>query len=169
MTVLETPRLVLRRLTLADAGFVLELLNDPAFVRFVGDRGIRTEEDARTYLANGPLASYERLGFGLNLVSQRTDGAAIGICGLLKRPVLDDVDIGFAYLPRYRAQGLAHEAAAATLAHARDVLKLPRLAAVTAPDNTSSIRLLERLGLRYEKMVQLSPSAPSIRLYARAL
>jgi RimJ/RimL family protein N-acetyltransferase len=166
VNLIETDRLALRRLTVGDAGFLLALLNDATFVRFVGDRGIRDVSAAATYLANGPLASYERFGFGLCLVTLKSGDLPIGICGLLKRDTLDDVDLGFAFMPQFRARGFAFEAATATLAYARNGLGLTRIVAITSPENSSSMRLLKKLGLRYEKTVQLSPDAPTLNLFA---
>ena len=165
MTVLETSRLRLRRLTADDASFILELVNDPAWLRYIGDRGVRNADDARAYLAKGPLASYERHGFGLNLVERKADGAALGICGLLKRDTLPEVDVGFAYLPQFTGQGYAHEAATATLAHGRNVLGLTRIVAITSPENQPSVRLLTKLGLVFEKTIRLTPEAPEVSLY----
>lgn len=166
MTVIETTRLVLRQLRADDAAFILELLNEPAWLRFIGDRGVKTLEDARAYIQNGPAASYQKHGFGLWLVAQKPDETPVGICGLLKREMLEDVDVGFALLERFHGQGLAAESAAAALAHGRDRLGLKRLVAVVQPDNAGSIRVLEKLGLHYEKMVLLSPTAPAIKLFA---
>lgn len=164
-SVLATERLDLERFTLADAPFVVELLNDADFLRFIGDKGVRDDESARAYLRAGPLASYERHGFGLWLVRRRSDGAALGTCGLVKRDALDDVDVGFAFLPEHRGQGYAFEAAAAVLAHARDALGLARVVAVAAAGNERSARLLERLGLRFERTVRLAPGTPPARLF----
>jgi len=122
MNVLESARLALRRLTPEDAPFILELLNDPLFLRFVGDKGVRTLDGARDYIVNGPMASYAQHGFGLFHVSLKPDGTPIGMCGLLKREVLEDVDVGFAYLPRFSGQGYATEAARATIDYGRAVL-----------------------------------------------
>ena len=169
MIVTETGRLVLRRVTVADAPFILELLNDPDWLRFIGDKGVRTIEDARGYIETGPLASYARHGFGLYVVALRTDPRPIGLCGLVKRDVLPDVDIGYALLPQFRGSGYAHEAAAAVLRLARDDVGLPRIAAITNTDNARSIRVLEKLGLAFERMVRLSPDAPEIRYFARSL
>ena len=155
MTVLQTGRMTLRRLTPADAPFIRELVNEPSWIRFIGDRGVRTEDDARAYLAKGPIAMYERYGFGLWMCESRESGEALGICGLIKRDTLEDVDIGFAFLPRYWGQGYAHESAAAVLDYGREVLELDRIVAITSPDNTSSIRLLEKLGLRLEKTFEV--------------
>lgn len=152
MTVLETGRLSLRHLADDDAAFILELVNDPDWLRFIGDRGVRSLDDARAYILNGPVASYARHGFGLYLVELRDGRAPVGMCGLLKRDWLDDVDVGFAFLPRFRGMGLAHEAARATLDFALGTLGLPGVAAIVSPENAGSIRLLEKLGMRFERM-----------------
>ncbi len=162
--VLTTQRLILRRLTLDDAAFILELLNDPAWLRFIGDKGVRTQDDARDYLRKGPLAMYDKEGFGLYLVERKDGHIPIGMCGLIKRDSLDDVDIGFAYLPAYRTQGFAHEAAAAVLAHGRRDFGLRRIVAITSPENARSIALLERLGMQFGRMVKLSAD-DEVRLY----
>lgn len=165
MKVLETERLILRRLTKDDAAFIFELVNDPAWLKFIGDRGVRTLEDARDYIVKGPVAMYERLGFGLYLVELKENRAPIGMCGLLKRDSLEDVDIGFAFLPRYRAQGYAHEAAAGAMAYGWDVLGLKRVVAIVSADNHGSARLLERVGFRFERMIRLPEDAEEIRLF----
>jgi RimJ/RimL family protein N-acetyltransferase len=166
VNVVETDRLILRRLCLDDAGFILGLLNEPSFVRYVGDKGVRTLEDARRYILTGPVDSYERHGFGLYLALRKQDRASIGICGLLKRDSLPDVDVGFAFLPAYCSQGYGFESASAVIAHGRRVLGLKRIVAVTAPDNHASMRLLEKLGLRFERMVRLSEGSPEVKLFA---
>jgi RimJ/RimL family protein N-acetyltransferase len=165
----ETERLVLRQLAPADDGFILALVNDPDFLRNIGDKGVRTLSDARDYIANGPAASYARYGFGLYLVARRADGAPLGICGLIKRDALDDVDLGFAFLPRFRSQGYAAEAAGAVIAQGRDEFGLARLAAITIPENAPSIRLLERLGFRFERMIRFSAEDPELRLFLMEL
>jgi len=165
---LETPRLRLRRLRLADARFIHGLVNDPAFVRFIGDRGVRTLADARRYLRSGPLASYARHGFGLYHVALH-DGTPVGLCGLVKRDALPDADVGFAFVPAARGRGLAGEAAAAVIEHARRDCGLARLAGVTALDNLASMRLLEKLGFAPDGLVRLAPDGPELRLYGRAL
>ncbi len=155
MNVLESERLALRRLTPEDAPFILELLNDPLFLRFVGDKGVRTLAEARRYLEEGPLASYAQHGFGLFLVTLKDGGAPIGMCGLLKREVLEDVDVGFAYRPEFGGRGYATEAARATLHYGLTVLGLKRIVAITAPDNEGSMSVLRKIGLRYEKTLKL--------------
>jgi ribosomal-protein-alanine N-acetyltransferase len=164
--ILETNRLRLRRLSVDDAGFILKLLNQPSFIQNIGDRGVRTMEDARAYVLNGPVASYVKHGFGLWLVETKESGAHIGICGLLKREVLEDVDIGYALLPDFWSRGYALESASAVMSYAREELGLKRVVAVVNPKNQSSIRLLEKIGFEFEKMVRLSEDAPEIKLYA---
>ena len=169
MRVLETDRLILCRLSTDDAAFVLELVNDPSWLRYIGDKGVRTLDDARDYLTKGPVASYEQHGFGLYLTKLKDGGAPIGLCGLLKRESLADPDIGFAFLPNYQGQGYAFESASAVLVHGRTVLGLDRIVAVTAPENQASINLLEKLGLSFEKMVRLSEDGPEGMLFAPAI
>ena len=164
-SVIETRRLALRRLTPDDAEFIRELLNDADFLRFVGDRGVRTADDARRYIADGPVASYDRHGFGLWLVERTEDRCAIGICGLLRRDSLPDADIGFAFLPPFRASGYGFESAAAVLAHGLGPLGLGRVLAIVNPENAGSIRLLEKLGMKFERMVRLADTSPEIKLF----
>lgn len=166
MTVLETDRLRLRRLSTADAAFILALLNEPSWLRFIGDKGVRTLDDARRYILSGPMDSYRRLGFGMYLVELKDGGTLIGICGLVKRDSLEDVDIGFAFLPQFWGMGYAYESASAVMAFGRNVLGLSRIVAVTAPDNDGSVRVLEKLGLRFHKAVRLSEDDKEISLFA---
>lgn len=165
MIVLSTSRLVLRRFTTADAQFALELLNDPAFLQHIGDKGVRTLEDARQYLLTGPIASYAQFGFGLYRVELKDGATPIGMCGLLKRDTLPDVDIGFAFLPPYRSRGYATESASAVMDHGRNVLGLARIVAVTSPDNDLSGRVLEKIGLRFERMINFSGKDADSRLF----
>jgi len=155
VAVLRTARLVVRALTLEDAPFIVTLLNDPAFVANIGDRGVRTEADARGYLDAGPFASYARHGFGLCAVAMADTGEALGICGLLQRDELPDPDIGFAFLPQFRGQGYAFEAASAVKADAHARLGLATLYAVVNPANDASIRLLAKLGFAFQRPIQL--------------
>jgi len=157
---------MLRRLAAGDAAFILELLNEPAFLENIGDRGARTLADARRYIAKGPVASYRKFGFGLYLVELKDSGAPIGICGLLKRESLDDVDIGFAFLRKYWSQGYARESAAAVMHYGWTTLRLQRIVAITKPNNHASITLLEKLGLRFEKTVALPDHGGENKLFA---
>jgi RimJ/RimL family protein N-acetyltransferase len=166
LKVLETDRLNLRWLSTDDAEFILELLNEPSFLRFIGDKGVRTLDDARDYILNGPVDMYTRLGFGLYLTELKDGGAPIGICGLIKRDGLEEVDIGFAFLPKFWAKGYAYEAAAAVMAYGKDVLGLKRIVAITSPDNHVSAKVLEKLGMQFERMVRLSEDAEEVRLFA---
>lgn len=163
--ILETERLVLRKLSVSDAEFILVLLNEPSFLRYIGDKGVRTLEDARQYILTGPMDSYERNGFGLYLVALKDSELPIGISGLVKRPTLPDADIGFAFLPAYWSKGYAVESAFAVLAYAKNVLKLNRLLGITSPDNQSSIKVLEKIGLRFERLMRLSDDADEVRLF----
>jgi RimJ/RimL family protein N-acetyltransferase len=167
--VLTTARLTLRRLTHDDAPFLVTLLNDPDFIRYIADRQVRTVADACRYLDAGPGAMYERYGFGLWLVVLTASGESIGICGLLKREVLDDVDLGFAFLPAFRSQGCALEAARGSLDYARDVLGLSRVVAVAQPDNERSHRLLAKLGFVREGVTRLAADGPELALFVVAL
>ena len=169
--VLATERLALRQLdgSDADAAFILALVNEPSWLEFIGDRGVRTLEEARAYIANGPRAMYRERGFGLWLVELGATATPLGICGLIKRPTLDDVDLGFAFRPEFWGRGYAHEAAAATVTHARDVVGLKRLVAITSPANARSIHLLEKLGLRFERVIPANGAAPESRLFSATL
>ena len=159
----ETERLRLRRLSADDAPFILELLNDPDFLRNIGDRGVRTEADARGYILDGPVASYERHGFGLYLVELPGSGP-IGISGLVRREALPGPDIGFAFLPAWRGRGYALEAAEAVRRHAAVECGLQRLLAIVSPGNTASRRLLEKIGFRFEGMTRLADDAAEVEL-----
>jgi len=167
--ILDTERLALRELAEADADFIHGLLNEPSFLQYIGDRGVRTPEDARAYIRNGPMASYAANGFGLWLVVRKEDGAPLGMCGLLKREALDDVDLGFAYRPAFWRQGYAVEAGRAVLDLARDRFGLGRIVAITLEDNTGSIAVLQRLGFVFERLVQLPGDDTTLQLLARSL
>ncbi|HPF28148.1 MAG TPA: GNAT family N-acetyltransferase [Steroidobacteraceae bacterium] len=164
---LQTERLRLRRYTLEDAPFVLRLLNERSFIDNIGDRGVRSLDDARRYLETGPLASYAAHGFGLWLIELLMTGKSIGMCGLLKRDALPDADLGYALLPEFAAQGFAFEAADATLSYGSKAFGLSRVLAIVSPHNARSIRLLERLGFVFERPIRMSADADEIRLYAR--
>ena len=169
MTILETERLTLRHLSPeTDAEFILRLLNEPSFLQYVGDKSVRTLDDARGYIRNGPMKSYEENGFGLYRVGLRENGSAIGICGLIKRDTLPDPDIGFAFLPECWNKGYAYESAAEVMRHARDVLRLQRILAITTPDNEASGKLLYKIGLRFQRMIRLSEEADEVKLFSTA-
>lgn len=164
MISLETERLFLRGLVVSDAPFILTLLNEPSFLRFIGDKKVRTIQDAEQYILNGPVASYERHGFGLCLVELKQTHTPIGICGLLKRDELPDPDIGFAFLPDFWNKGFAFESSAAVLKDARDRLNLERILAITNQDNEPSIKLLQKLGLQIERVIKMSTDSTELFL-----
>lgn len=164
-TELVTERLMLRELKASDALFMLELLNDPAYLKFIGDRGVSSADSAVDYIENGAFAAYARAGFGFYCVTLKASGTCIGICGLARRDSLDAADIGFAYLPAFRSAGYAYEAALAVVARARDVLGLDRLLAITSMSNEPSARLLEKVGFGFDRMIRMTQDEPEIRLF----
>ncbi len=169
MHVAKTNRLHLRHIEIEDAGFMLGLLNEPDFLKFVGDKKIRDLESAQNYIRQGPIASYESYGFGLYLIELIDSGEAIGICGLLKRSFLESVDLGFALMAEYHGHGYAFEAVQATVDLARDTLKLPNLVAFTADNNDRSIKLLEKIGMSFDKLIALPGSDKEVKLFSLSL
>lgn len=169
MPIIETERLNLRLLADNDAEFILDLLNQPSWLEFIGDRGVRNLEDARAYINNGPLAMIAQHGFGLYLVEIKSSNTPVGLCGLLKRESLEDVDIGFAFHPDFWGCGYAIEAAKACVDYARDAIGMDRLVAITLPTNKSSIRLLESLGMQYETDIRLGDSGELLQRFAKVL
>ena len=164
--IIETERLSIRHLTKEDAAFILELLNDPSFIQNIGDRNVRTIADAESYITKGPVSSYEKNGFGLDLVTLKETGESIGMCGLIKRDTLEDVDIGYAFLPRFWKKGYAVESARAVLEYGLTVQKLKRIVAITLEANRGSVRVLEKIGLKFEKMVKLKGDNEELMLLA---
>jgi RimJ/RimL family protein N-acetyltransferase len=168
MEVAQTERLLLRWLNAGDSTFILELLNEPSWLRYIGDKDVKTIQDAERYIESGPVEMYRRLGFGLYLVELKENGAPIGICGLIKREALLDVDLGFAFLPRFWSNGYAFESASAVMSYARRALGLSRIVAILSPDNHRSAKLLEKLGFRLDSTVRLKPGGDELKLYAAA-
>jgi ribosomal-protein-alanine N-acetyltransferase len=169
VTVLETERLLLRQLSTEDAGFILQLLNEPSFIRNIGDRGVRTIESANSYILNGPVASYAKNGFGLYLVKLKETDESIGMCGLIRRDMLEDVDIGYAFLPKFWSKGYAIESAQAVKEYAKNTIGLNRIVAIVDPENQGSIRVLEKIGLQFEKMIRLSADDIELKLFGASL
>lgn len=155
MTLIETDRLFISHLSLDDAAFIMKLVNTPGWLQYIGDRNVKSLEDGRRYLETGPLKSYAQWGFGLFRVTLKSTNTPIGICGLIKRNGLKDIDLGFALLPAYAGKGYAYEAAEAVLQYAQNHLHLQRLVAITLVDNAASLKLLQKLGFRFERMVRL--------------
>ena len=145
---------------------MLALLNEEPFLRNIGDRGVRTVADAAAYILNGPVASYEKFGFGLYAVELKQSGETLGICGLLKRETLEDVDVGFAFLEKFWGCGYAHESAEAVMNYGWNTIGLKRIVAITSPENRGSIKLLQKLGLRFEKMIQMPGHAGETALFS---
>ncbi len=163
--ILRTERLVVCKLTDQDAAFILELLNEPAFLRFIGDRGVRNIENAHAYLENGPFNSYKVNGFGLWRVDLIQGREPVGMCGLLKRDGLQDIDIGYAYLARHWSKGYASEAAQAVRDYAFEVLGVNRLVAITDPLNVGSMHVLEKIGMKFDHKLRLSPNSEEVNLF----
>lgn len=163
--VLHTARLELRWLTRDDAPMMLAVWNDPAFLRYVGDRGIRTLEQARAAIEAGPLGLYSQYGYGPFRLRLRDAGADVGICGLFRRATLDEPDIGFAILPDYCGRGLGFESSVAVLDHARHELGLPAVTAIVSPDNAASVGLLGKLGLHYDRAIRMPGDEHDVSLY----
>lgn len=153
--VLRTERLILRHLTADDAPFILQLLNEPGFIENIGDRGVRDLASAGRYITEGQGASYQKYGYGLWATVLRDTGEAIGICGLVKRDGLEDADVGYAFLESSWGKGYAREAAAATLDHARNVIGLEKVVAITKPTNAGSIAVLEKIGMKPAGMIRI--------------
>ena len=168
MEVAQTERLLLRWLDSGDSAFILELVNGPSWMRYIGDKGVKTIHDAKRYIENGPVEMYQRLGFGLYMVELKENGAPIGICGVIKRDALPDVDLGFAFLPRFWGNGYAFESASAVMSYGREALGLSRIVAILSQDNHRSAKLLEKLGFRFDSTVSLQPGGDQLMLYAAA-
>ena len=166
-TIIETDRLVIRRFKFSDADFILGLMNSPGWLEYIGDRNVKTEEAAVAYLQNGPIKSYTENGYGLCMVMLREGAIPIGACGLLKRDYLEDADIGFAFLPEYLGQGYGYESAKAVLNHAAKELNISKVMAFTVPHNVASIKLLEKLGFRFEKIFTMPGEEEELLLYSR--
>lgn len=162
---IDTARLALTELSDADAEFIRGLLNEPSFLRYIGDRGVRNVDDAKRYIQDGPVAMYAKYGYGLLRVGLKPDGTPIGICGVLKRDALPGPDLGFSLLPAYWSRGFAFEAADAVVRDVRRRLGLGRILAITSPDNDASIRLLGKLGFGFERMMRLAEDAGEVRLF----
>ena len=165
MQVLETKRLNLRHFNMDDAEFIIRLLNEPSFIEHIGDKGVRTIEDAKQYLLDGPFDSYERFGYGLNMAELKDSDEPVGMCGLVKRENLNDPDIGFAFLEQYWSIGYATEAAEAVLTHARETLGLQRIVAIVTPKNHSSINLLGKIGLTFVRMIRLADDGEELKFF----
>jgi ribosomal-protein-alanine N-acetyltransferase len=161
----KAERLMLREFTLEDAPYMLRQLNEPSFIENIADRGVRDLNQAASYLENGPIASYRANGFGFWAVVEKASGAVIGMCGLVKRDILPDPDLGYAFLPEYFGQGLAFEATRACVTAAKRDFALPRLLAIVNPGNQPSRRVLDKLGFDFIGMRAVYAGEPDLCLY----
>ncbi len=166
MQIINTERLSLRELSTYDTEFIIELLNEPAFIQFIGDKKVRDTESAKRYLIEGPIKSYEQNGFGLWCVELKDSQEPTGICGLIKRDNLDDVDVGFAFLNKFNGKGFATESGKASLEYGKDKLGLKKIVAITQIDNLGSIRVLEKLGMEFEKLIRFPDEDIDLKLYS---
>jgi len=162
--ILETERLILREVHTSDSDFILDLLNQPSFIKYIADRGVRTVDQAREYIESRFVQSYKTNGYGLFLMELKDGGTPIGLCGFVNRETLPHPDVGFALLPQFEKQGYAYEAASALLDYERERLGCKRVLAITTPDNESSGRLLEKIGLRFEREIELN--GETLKLYS---
>jgi RimJ/RimL family protein N-acetyltransferase len=165
--IIQTERLNLREFTFDDTAFIIELVNSPGWLKFIGNRNIKTESDARVYLENGPMKSYIENGFGLSMVERKEDGKKIGMCGIIKRDTLENPDIGFAFLPEYSGQGYAFEIADATMNYAKEKLGIEKISAITVAGNERSVKLLEKIGMKFEKVILFGDKSEELLLYNR--
>jgi len=166
--ILETERTILREVTNDDAEFILDLLNQPSFIKFIGDRNVRTVEQARDYIESRFTESYKRFGFAMWAVVLKETGDLIGLCGFVKRDGLPDADIGFAFLPQFERQGYGFETASAAMRYGRETLNLPRVLAITSIDNVSSQKLLEKIGLQFERLISLPNDTEALKIFSTA-
>lgn len=170
MKILETERTILREVrTERDAEFILELLNQPSFIKFIGDREVRTVEQARDYVESRFAESYKRFGFGMYAVEIKATNEAIGICGFVRRDSLPDADIGFAFLAAFEGKGFGFETADAMMRYGRDVLNFERVLAITSKGNAASVKLLEKLGFKFKRLIQMQPDAEELNLFSANL
>jgi ribosomal-protein-alanine N-acetyltransferase len=163
--IIVTSRLRIRELSVGDAEFVLRLVNEPAFIANIGDKGVRTIENARSFISEGPWTCQEKPGYGQFLVDQKEDGDPVGICGLLFRDSLNVTDIGFAILAKHRGRGFALEAAKAVMNYGFSKLQIEEIVGLTSEANTASIRVLKKLGMKFDKVVKMSDDDPGTAVY----
>ncbi|MBK7246012.1 MAG: GNAT family N-acetyltransferase [Saprospiraceae bacterium] len=163
---LETTRLLLRPFNLDDAPFIIKLLNSPGWLKYIGDRNVKTIEQAEQYMLKGPLKSYQEHGYGISMVVLKSDQRSIGMCGLIKRDHLEFPDIGFAFLPEYMGQGYAYEIARATLEYGIHTLKCSPILAITVLNNDSSIKLLKKIGMQFQNNIHLPQIEEELMLFS---
>jgi RimJ/RimL family protein N-acetyltransferase len=164
--ILTTERLVLREFTEEDDLFIIELVNTEDWLKYIGDKNIKTRQQAKEYLVKGPIKSYQENGYGLFLVELKDSKIPIGMCGIINRPTLENPDIGFAFLPQYVGQGFGYEIAQSTINYAQNELRINKVLAITIPENLASIKLLTKLGLKFQKSIKFSNDSAELMLYS---
>jgi [ribosomal protein S5]-alanine N-acetyltransferase len=169
MSFIQTERLSIRLMSLDDSAFILRLLNEPSWIQYIGDKGVRTEDDAKNYIQTGPIQMYKEYGFGLYVVTIKETGVPIGICGLIKRPSLVHVDLGFAFLPEYTGKGYAFESAQAVLQYGQETFHLDKIVAFTTIDNTNSQKVLLKLGFVFEELIKFPNDPEELKLFSKNL
>lgn len=168
MKILDTDRLILREILETDGEFILDLLNQPSFIKYIGDRRVRSVEGAGEFIKTRFMESYQQFGFGLWAVELKETCEPIGICGFVKRDSLPEADIGFALLPQFERKGYAFESAAATLLYGKERLNFNRVLAITSKDNFASGKLLEKLGFSFERFIKMTDDSEEIKLFSTA-
>jgi [ribosomal protein S5]-alanine N-acetyltransferase len=169
MTLIDTNRLAIRYLTEEDYHFIFKLLNEPSWIKYIGDKGIKTEDDAKNYIHTGPLQMYKDFGFGLYLVTLKENAAPIGLCGLIKRPSLENIDLGYAFLPEYTGKGYALEATKAVIHYGKEQLLLDKLVAITTIHNSKSENVLLKLGFSFDSLIKENDGSKELKLFTKVL
>jgi RimJ/RimL family protein N-acetyltransferase len=167
--ILETERTILRELDEKDAEFILDLLNQPSFIKYIGDRNVRTVEESRVYIKERMIISYEQFGFGMYLVGLKENKTPIGVCGFVKRDSLPELDIGFAFLADFEGKGYGFESAEAVMKYGKEVLDLNRVLAIATQDNHASHKLLEKLGFEFERLVKMPHDEEELKMFSTDL
>lgn len=169
MTLIDTNRLVIRNITEQDFHFIFRLLNEPSWIKYIGDKGIKTEDDAKNYIQTGPLQMYKDFGFGLFLVTLKENAVPIGLCGLIKRPSLENIDLGYAFLPEYTGKGYAFEATKAVIQYGKEQLSIDKVVAISTIDNLNSEKVLLKLGFSFDSLIKENNSSEELKLFTKVL
>ncbi|CAG9607564.1 GNAT family N-acetyltransferase [Pseudoneobacillus rhizosphaerae] len=169
MTLIDTNRLVIRKITEQDFHFIFRLLNEPSWIKYIGDKGIKTETDAKNYIQTGPLQMYKDFGFGLFLVTLKENAVPIGLCGLIKRPSLENIDLGYAFLPEYTGKGYAFEATKAVIQYGKEQLSIDKIVAITTIDNLNSEKVLLKLGFSFDSLIKENNASEELKLFTMVL
>jgi [ribosomal protein S5]-alanine N-acetyltransferase len=169
MTLIDTNRLVIRNITEQDFHFIFRLLNEPSWIKYIGDKGIKTEDDAKNYIRTGPLQMYKDFGFGLFLVTLKENSVPIGLCGLIKRPSLENIDLGYAFLPEYTGKGYAFEATKAVIQYGKEQLSINKIVAITTIDNLNSEKVLLKLGFSFDSLIKENNASEELKFFTKVL